>query len=143
MKKVNFILATLSVAGFKSFTPVQVQKLLFLLDDKISSSVGGPLFDFVPYDYGPFDKKIYRIMDSLCQEGYVKIHGRSWHTRRTYQLTNKGLETGRSHFEELPNKSKEHSQQLVQWLLQLSFSQLMSFIYENYPDMRVNSVFQD
>ena len=65
MEKREIILAALAPADGVIHTPVQVQKLLFLIDKKIPHLVGGPYFNFVPYAYGPFDTEIYRLLEEL------------------------------------------------------------------------------
>ena len=55
MDREAFVLMALASGGEKIYSPVQVQKLLFLLDDNIPDIVEGPHFAFEPYDYGPFD----------------------------------------------------------------------------------------
>ena len=37
-------------------TPVQAVKMLFLMEKEATDGIGGPEFNFVPYDYGPFDQ---------------------------------------------------------------------------------------
>ena len=97
MQRNDYVLAILSANGEQaSFSPVQVQKLFFLLDREISQFVGGPYFDFEPYDFGPFDKDVYGVLDRLDLSGLVeKTSGDRY---RRYSLTPEGLARGRGLF---------------------------------------------
>ena len=54
----NLVLAALAAGGENAtFSPVQVQKLLFVLDREASPHIDGPHFNFIPYDYGPLIAK--------------------------------------------------------------------------------------
>ena len=142
MERNDFILASMSTAGKQAFSPVQVQKLFFLLDQNAAPSVGGPYFSFMPYDYGPFDKEVYHALEALEKAGLVEIVGSSWNRTRLYRLTESGLRDGAAHLAGFPQDVKEYTKSLGKWVLSLSFSQLVSSIYKEYPDMRSNSVFQ-
>lgn len=140
MQKKSVMLAALSAANEASFTPVQIQKLFFLLDKKIPQEISGPLFDFQPYDYGPFDKAVYRELDELEQMGLVETlsNGR-W---REYRLTTEGQYRGQGEFQLLPKRAQDYIVAVVHFVRSLSFSELVRSIYAAYPEMAVNSVFQ-
>ena len=65
----RYVLAVLSTAGGAEWTPVQLQKIFFLLDQTIGPALGGPKFNFEPYDYGPFDAEVYRRVEALQATG--------------------------------------------------------------------------
>ena len=50
----ELVLATLAAADGARFTPVQLQKAIFLLDRNLPADLLDTKFGFVPYDYGPF-----------------------------------------------------------------------------------------
>lgn len=140
MDKEAFVLMALAAGGEKKYSPVQVQKLIFLLDDNIPDAVGGPHFDFQPYDYGPFDKEVYSVLKRLEGQTLVSIlpTERGWNN---YTLTPTGFEEGRKHFKSLSVKPRKYAEKLAQFVTTVSFSQLVSAIYSHYPEMKVNSVF--
>ena len=141
-KKEQFVLAAMAPAGTKPFTPVQIQKLFFILDNTISSVFAGPHFNFIPYDYGPFDKEVYRVLEQLETKGLVesKIHD-NFNTR-AYRLTDNGLNLAKETFSNLPQDAQSYIEKLVQWIRSISFSQLISWVYKSFPEMRENSIFQ-
>ena len=117
---------------------MQVQKLLFLLDREASELLDGPHFTFTPYNYGPFDKAVYQVLDKLDFNELVTIRSDSW--RRTYALTPEGQKEGARILCELPRAAQDYIRSASAFVLKLNFSQLVSAIYKAYPDMRENSI---
>lgn len=72
MDREDLVLACLAPAKGALHSPVQVQKMFFLIDRNISEDIEGPLFDFHPYDYGPFDKAVYETLEKLAQNKNFK-----------------------------------------------------------------------
>lgn len=141
MKRKKLVLAAMSPAGTGSFSPVQVQKLFFLLDRNIGEQIGGPHFSFLPYDYGPFDSAVYHELEDLEDDGLVEVIEQNRFGRRTYRLTDQGLKDGQSALSELEEPIRDYTFSLVGWVRSLTFQQLVSAIYSRYPEMRQNSVF--
>jgi hypothetical protein len=139
----NTILAALAAERGASFAPVQVQKLFYLLDENVADAVGGRLFDFKPYDYGPFDAAVYHELDALQRAGYVDIgwHGPSAGNRR-YSLTPAGQTAGEAALAGLSAGVRNYIGKVSAWVRSLSFAQLVGAIYKAYPAMRANSVFR-
>ncbi len=141
MERSEIVLAALAAGEGKSHTPVQIQKLLFLIDREIPELVGGPHFNFEPYHYGPFDRNVYVELDELAEKDYLVVSGdRGW---RTYQLTPEGQRIGKGLLEQLPIDTRSYVKKISRFVRQLSFSQLVSAIYKGFPEMRSRSVFQD
>lgn len=141
MDKREIVLAGLYPLEQKFYSPVQVQKLFFLLDENISELVDGPHFDFQPYNYGPFDHVVYRTLEELEFEGLVEI--KPANSRVKYRLTNEGQNEAEKVFQELDPKAQNFIEKVSDFVLKLSFSSLVSSIYKAYPEMRKNSVFQE
>lgn len=141
MERSEFVLAALAPAGGASFAPVQVQKLFFLIDKQVSAALGGPLFNFQPYHYGPFDREVYVELESLSALGLVDIDvDRGW---KTYRLTVEGQRRGERSLAALPDRTREYLKKASDFVHGLSFSDLVRAIYRAYPEMRLNSVFQE
>jgi uncharacterized protein len=140
MDRPGYILAALAAAGGDvTLTPVQVQKLFFLLDRRAGHLLGGPHFAFEPYDYGPFDQAVYQELDALQRAGlvYINTDGRY----RTYKLTPQGYVKGNARFETLSGPVREFVQQTIAWIRSLRFDQLVAAIYREYPEMKARSIF--
>jgi len=140
MDRKETILAAFAAADGASHTPVQVQKLLFLIDREIPDFVGGVHFNFQPYNYGPFDVSLYDELAELGNENYVEIIPE--HNWMSYRLSDKGQGVGTALLKSLDPKAQNFIKQISVFVRSLTFSQLVSAIYKAYPDMKVNSVFQ-
>ena len=140
MDQRKLVLIGLAPAKGALHTPVQVQKLFFLLEKKIPQVYGGPLFDFRPYNYGPFDSTVYQVLEELEREGLVDIDAQyDW---KTYSLTVPGQKEADKIFDGLPGMAKEFIKETSNFVRGLSFTQLVRAIYKAYPEMKQNSVFQ-
>lgn len=141
VNKRELILAALAAAKGDKHTPVQVQKLIFLIDRNLLDVLGGPHFDFAPYNYGPFDISVYEILRELETEDYVEVHyEKAW---KNYRLTIKGQKLGNRLLNSLPRIARNYIIKISEFVRRLTFTQLVSAIYKAYPDMRANSVFQE
>lgn len=141
MNRREFALASLACAEGQPFTPVQLQKFLFILDRNIGSRVDGSGFEFYPYHYGPFDSRVYTTLESLRDEGLAEISEPAG-SQRTYRLTERGLAAGSAIAHQLDRQVTDYMAAVGKFVRSHSFASLVSSIYKAYPDMKVNSVFQ-
>ena len=139
--KEEIILAALSASQNAVFQPVQIQKFFFLIDQKVSHRLGGKLFNFEPYHYGPFDKAVYTELDKLAARGLVEISSQGL-GRKSFQVTYEGRKFGEAALLQLGDLAKYLSE-LSNFVRSMSFDQLVRTIYSAYPDMKKNSVFNE
>ena len=68
---------------------------LTLTNDSENTDVvlGGPFFNFVPYDYGPFDQAVYAGLDELARRNLASVQSTGRY--RLYGLSQAGQEEGR------------------------------------------------
>ncbi len=141
MTRAEILLAGFAAGGANAtYTPVQVQKLFFLLDKEAAAALGGPFFKFVPYDYGPFDQAVYAELDDLARRGLATIQNTGRY--RVYGLSQAGQTEGRRLLATLQPAARDYLTNVANWIRQLSFQQLVASIYNKYPEMKVNSVFR-
>lgn len=140
MTRHEIMLAALASGAREEFSPVQLQKLLFLIDRNIGPSLGGPFFDFRPYDYGPFDVGVYNEFAVLadCELGEAEGDGRD----RRYRLNDEGRARAREVLSTMAPEYRKYVADVAEFVQKLSFSALVSSIYKHYPDMKANSVFR-
>jgi len=143
MTRRDLILAALATSRGEPFTPVQVQKMFFLIDQKAAHLIGGKKFDFAPYDYGPFDSSIYDDLSKMNKEGLIEIIGDAYSKGRKYCL----LETAQIQGEKIlkgasPNL-RDYFVEVSKFVRSLSFAELVSSIYAAYPEMKIKSVFRE
>lgn len=141
MDKTDIVLAALSSADGATFTPVQVQKLLFLIDKRLAEETDGPHFNFKPYDYGPFDAEVYRVLEVLSSDDLAEIMENPELRWKKYRLTPEGIERGKELLGGLPKEVSAYISRLSAFVTSMSFAELVGTIYNAYPEMKVNSVF--
>lgn len=141
MKRQDWLLLVVSVAGEKGLTPVQLQKALFLLGRNYARQVGSKFYKFAPYNYGPFCVDIYRDAELLQAKGLIEIkhEGRRW---PEYHASPAGHRYTVRLKKKLPKNLADYIQDLVGWTQSLAFPDLVRSIYQAYPEFRENSVFQ-
>ena len=136
----ELVLAAMAPGGGYRYTPVQVQKLLFLIDRQIPEQVNGPHFHFEPYHYGPFDRNVYQKLDVLAERCLVMID-RAF-SPRTFALTSEGVAQGSVILKSLAEPTQDFIARTSSFVQTQNFSSLVSAIYKAFPEMRENSVFQ-
>lgn len=141
-EKEKFVLACMVPAGWVAFQPVHIQKLLFLVQEKIVKSKADILFSFMPYDYGPFDSAVYTCLEGLASKGLVTIEGLPFQKNRAYRLTDMGNEYGNIILKEFPEDEQAYIALLSKWVLSLGFAELVGAVYRAFPGMKINSIFK-
>jgi hypothetical protein len=143
MTRNELVLAMLACAGGRSYTPVQIQKAIFLVCQQVPQIItAGPGFDFKPYDYGPFDADVYAIADTLQRAGGATVAPSPYGRWNTYAATDAGVTEGEQLLGQLAPEIREFLQKISEWVRGQSFSSLVKSIYDAYPAMRENSIFR-
>lgn len=144
MERKDWTLLVIAAAKGKTLSPVQLQKSLFLIGEKVPArhlKLGKKEFyQFEPYDYGPFTSQIYSDAEELECVGLVHISQSAPY--REYRATPAGLKKAQDLREGLDEKTKQYVGKLVAWIRSLSFVDLLKTVYAAYPDMAVKSVFK-
>lgn len=141
MDKRELVLAALAAGGGGAHSPVQVQKLLFIVQQNVGQDTGTP-FAFRPYDYGPFDGSVYEVLRSLESEGLAAAQttSRGW---KNYKLTSQGQQEGAALLDQqVGGQVRKYIQDVSAFVRGHSFADLVSAVYKAYPEMKVNSVFK-
>jgi hypothetical protein len=138
----EWILLALNAAEKKRLSPVQLQKILFLLGDRRPESVGSNFYAFRPYHYGPFDADVYHDADALAARKLVLLDEAKGRTWRAYVLTRIGQKNAELLEQRAPRKTVLYLRKLVEWAEPLPFESLVRAIYDAYPKMRANSIFR-
>lgn len=142
MERSDFVLAVLATAQGSELTPVQLQKLFFILDRRCAERAGGPFFEFAPYDYGPFDATVYREVEALERRGLASITVPAGFSMKTYKLTPEGQRVGAALLEALDESIRNFASAVSSAVRSMSFSDLVSAVYREFPEMKANSIFR-
>jgi uncharacterized protein len=142
MDRRELVLALLAAADGRPYTPVQLQKAVFLVTRNMPHIVQGPGFQFAPYDYGPFDSDVYNEALALRLADQAAIAPSPVGRWNTYSATESGVKNGRAVLEALPAPAQKYLREVSAWVRSQSFSSLVKSIYDTYPEMRANSIFR-
>jgi hypothetical protein len=140
MDQQQVLLAALASGSHGDFSPVQLQKLMFLIDRNIGAAIGGPFFKFAPYDYGPFDANVYQTFSLLEVQGLAESTG--FGKERRYRINGAGRALAGPILNSVAPAYRQYISDVAHFVQQLSFTALVSSIYKSYPEMKVNSVFR-
>lgn len=145
MNAKDWTLLVIAARKGKSLQPVQLQKSLFLLGRNLSHRHlrVKTFYQFEPYDYGPFCSQIYSDAESLCFEGLVHIDCPPNLSYRFYSATEEGIVKANELKKILSPETKDYLEKIVEWTSSLSFNDLVSAIYQAYPEMKENSIFRE
>lgn len=125
-------------------TPVQLQKVLFLVGERRKRVVGPDYYKFKPYNYGPFCQAIYTDVDLLASFlEQVEVDESRGRQLRRYRLTATGAERATELVKQAPAEGVAYLREVVPWAQKLTFNELVRAIYDAYPKMRAKSVFQE
>lgn len=139
----ELVLAALAAGDTDSeLSPVQAQKLFFLIDENVAEAMGGKQYDFQPYDYGPFDSSVYSDLDFLAFPPNAMVEVRRNGRYRTYRLTAEGHAFGAEKLAALDPQLIDYFGRAKDWVKGLTFQGLVKAIYQAYPAMRANSIFK-
>ena len=136
----KMIIAAMASGGEGAiFSPVQIQKMFFLIDREATKFVGGPYFNFEAYDYGPYDSEVYVELSQLKDQGLANIRRDSHYNN--YSLTAEGFKQGKEVLEDSLKGASSALQKIATWILQRNFQQIVTAIYTAYPEMKEKSIF--
>lgn len=141
LNKEEWALVAISYAEEGFLSPAQLQKSLFLLKENKPSAVGKEFYKFKPYNYGPFCKDIYSDTKQLESEGLIKFTrpiGKGW---AGYSLTEEGKKRVGELITEAKEEDLKYLSEIVNWVRSISFKQLLTAIYQEYPKYKINSIF--
>lgn len=131
--KSDYILSIFFLKPEEVFSPVQVQKLFFLLDKRLDLN----FFDFKPYHYGPYSHELTNLLDTMSAFD-ESIEKKDINGITHYQLSASYLSNTQSWMSE---KQRKFILSMIGFVKKLSFKQLCMAIYKEFPEMAENSVF--
>jgi uncharacterized protein len=141
VERQDWTLLAISLAKGRGLSPVQLQKVLFLLGKSVPSDIGSDFYTFEPYNYGPFDRTIYSDAGFLSTVGLVNISS-TGSGYSEYTATPEGQTRSEIIKATASPRAVAYLEKVVPWAQALSFSSLVRAIYNKYPEYRRNSVFQ-
>jgi len=142
MTRRDLILIVLAAAKGRPYQPVQLQKVVFLITRNVPDIIDkGPGFTFAAYDYGPFDAAVYWEAEALRDSGEAIITLSPSGRWKTYAASEFGITRGVEFLNRLPESVRDYIYAISAWALSQSFGSIVRSIYDAYPDMKENSIF--
>jgi hypothetical protein len=143
MNRQDLLLCILAAANGQAYEPVQIQKAAFLVNRNVPHLIdAGPNYNFVPYDYGPFDREVYSDASMLSLAGLAIIGASPRGRWNTYAASAQGLNEGTELLRRIKPAYRDYIEKVSAWVLGQSFGSLVRSIYDKYPEMKQNSIFQ-
>ena len=139
----DWILLALLASAEHKLTAVKLQKTLFLLGARRRTEVGNDFYEFRPYHYGPFDANVYHDADLLRDEGLIEVDRSQGRSLRRYKLTEAGEVAAERAVQRRPGNAQAYLTNVVTWAEPLPFNALVRAIYDEFPEMRANSIFEE
>ena len=136
-------LLIIAAAGDSGLTPIQVMKSAFVIGRSGLPDLPTDFYPFFAYNYGPFHPAVYRDTEELVSEKLVFEVAQAGRKRPKYTITATGLQYAETLKRQVASEFFEYTEAVVNWVKSLNFIQLLRAIYEKYPEMRANSVFQE
>jgi len=127
--------------SYAGYDPAQIQKLIFLFQERGLATGSPKPFTFKPHNFGPFDPSVYSVLERLSEDGMVEIVGQPYSKQRCYRLSESGTKSANAALASFPEA--EYLKQLSEWVRKQSFRSLVAAVYKAFPAMKVNSVFRD
>ncbi|MGB2694860.1 MAG: hypothetical protein WBD55_06680 [Dehalococcoidia bacterium] len=136
----DWLLLFIGIPGGKFYTDqIRVMKGMFLLDKEGPQELRD-LYDFRPYDYGPFDTQVYRDLDRLEALGLIEVSQIVGTNRQVYGLTAKGEERMKQVLDEAPQHVVEALRQIKELVTSRHFTSLLQYVYKKYPAYAARTV---
>jgi uncharacterized protein YwgA len=121
--------------------PIRIQKGMFLFA-KESGATGSDVYQFRPYNWGPFSQHIYSDLEWLQGKGLVERVPEPGTTYAKYRRTDRGDAQAEQQREHADPTLLAELDQARKTVTTLSFNSLLHHVYARYPDYAVNSVFE-
>lgn len=127
----KILLSLLKAFGKSPMSPLQIMKSLFLYSQKRKPK---GFYEFVPYLYGPCSFDVYLDLRELVSKGLIaEIPSHfSWNF---YTITSNGEKILKD------EKQDDDLEDIKKFVLSKSFVDLLKYIYTEYPEFAVNSIF--
>lgn len=128
----------------------RLQKMVFLMQKELEKrDQSGAVeleYDFIPYDYGPFSKELYDDLDTMIDQEFVDDTEeplRSGKVKYIYEIEDNGEELVDSEAEKWEDIDAimQLAQEIKQEYNDMLLSELIEYVYSEYPDYAERSVY--
>lgn len=118
---------------------LRIQKGVFLLTQR-GSVDWRDIYEFSPYDWGPFSRDLAFDLKELVDEGLLEKEPVSGHRYRRYRTTDRGNDLLAREGVTVPER--KFVERTRAFVTSRSFSELLRDVYAEYPDYAIKSRFR-
>ena len=117
-------------------SPIQLMKSMFLAKNELKIP---NFYEFEPYLYGPCSFEIYSDLISLLENNLIDTIATpfSW---KYYRTTNVGSIKADLIIKNLDKKIVEKLNEIKKFVINKTFSELLEYVYKEYPKYTENSI---
>ena len=133
----DILLAIIAAAGRRDFRRVYVQKVAFLVSEEFEGKLPEDFYDFDKYHYGPFSSEVYRDAEMLNDSGCISIKYGADRRDDLYMVEEDCYLDDIS----LPADVERFIEDTVDWVIDMTFAELVRAVYLLFPAYRENSRF--
>ncbi|MDE2749691.1 MAG: hypothetical protein OXI34_12055 [Chloroflexota bacterium] len=137
MNRSDILLAIIAAAGERNFSRVYVQKVVFLVSEEYKGKLPEDFYEFDKHHYGPFSSEVYRDAEMLNDLGCISIKYGADRRDDLYMIEQDCYLDDI----QLPADLKRYIADTVDWVIDMSFAELVRAIYLLFPEYRENSRF--
>lgn len=134
----HILLAILAAANGKELSRVQLQKVAFLVSEEFKGSLPEDFYTFDKHNFGPFCIDIYNDIEMLHYWGWISAIPGAEPRLDTYSIS----ETFNLDRLQLAEDIKQYIKDTVDWVVDMSFAEVVRAVYLLFPEYRENSIFQ-
>ena len=135
--KSDVLLTIIAAAGEGELHRVQLQKVAFLVSEEFKGRLPADFYCFNKHHYGPFSIEIYNDTEMLHYWGWIQVKSGVERRFDSYSVS-EPINFDGIH---LPTDLKDFIKATVEWVMDMSFRELVSAVYMLFPEYRVNSIF--
>lgn len=119
---------------------VRLQKAVFLLTH--GSTNWANLYNFKPYNWGPYSSDLTHDAESLAEQGYVRLSTLKTNRYGNYLATPIGNAYAHGPWISLENAERVFIRAVRSFVTGRSFNQLLRDVYAAFPDFATESLFR-
>lgn len=127
------------------FTRILMMKEAFLLEKEVAKEIDLIIesLSYIPYDYGPYSKKIDDSLRTLHKNGFIKIELEAAGQKEIIGLTDKGKQIAVKIIDSIPQDHLIIIKKKRKAWDQLGYQGILRKVYEEYPAYKCKSKIGD
>jgi uncharacterized protein YwgA len=119
---------------------IRIQKAVFLLMLR-GSSAWRDLYNYKPYNWGPYSSQLTSDIDTLVRNGLLEVEDVPGTQHGRYRATDTGEAYADQLWAEMAPRETSFIRSVRAYVTQRSFTQLLREVYAEYPEFATASYF--